>query len=64
MARTPHRTPSSNIYTILIFAAALALLIAIGFTWYRSTQVFPKDSPLSPKAQGVSVKLPTPVTRL
>ncbi len=55
MARTARRVPTSNIYTILVFAAALALLIAIGYVWYRSTQVFPNQSPLSPKAPAIGV---------
>jgi len=33
-------SPSDSIYTTLVFITLLALLAAVGYVWYRGSQVF------------------------
>jgi ABC-type transport system involved in cytochrome c biogenesis permease subunit len=39
-APTPMRgTPSSNIYSVLVFISFFCLAIAVGFVWYKNVQL-------------------------
>lgn len=38
--------PDNNVYTVLALASAIALAIAVGYTWYRFSQVFGTWNPL------------------
>jgi hypothetical protein len=38
-------SPSSNIYTILVLAALLALVVAVAYLWVRSGQLFGTTNP-------------------
>lgn len=41
------RAPSSNVYTVLVLIAFLALACAIGYVWYRSGQLFNTGNPFT-----------------
>jgi hypothetical protein len=46
-------TGHSDIYTLLIVIAAVALLVGIGFVWYRSTALFDASNPFAVVSQSV-----------
>jgi hypothetical protein len=49
MAKAVRPVPS-NIYTILLFIALVALIAGVGYTWYRSSQITGTANPFAPPA--------------
>ena len=41
----PGRKASGNVYTVLAFIAMAALLVGIGFVWYRGYVLFGMSNP-------------------
>lgn len=46
-------TGHSDVYTLLIVIAAIALLVGIGFVWYRSAELFDASNPFAVVSQSV-----------
>ena len=45
--------PRNDIYTMLLFIAAAALVVGIAFVWYRYAEVFGTADILEPLSMGV-----------
>lgn len=40
-------TPGSDVYTVLVFIALLALIVGVVYVWYRSGQLYGSWNPFS-----------------
>ncbi len=54
------RSASSNIYTVLALIAFLALACAIGYVWYRSSDLFGSGNPFKIERSAQTL-LPGPI---
>lgn len=60
-AGRPVASPRSNVYTVLLIVAALALAAGIGYLWYRNGQLYPGTQPweiAAPRALAPAPQLP------
>ncbi|MEE9404313.1 MAG: hypothetical protein V3V20_05440 [Algisphaera sp.] len=39
--------PGNNVFTVLMLVSALALLLTVGYTWFRFHQVFNTWNPIA-----------------
>ncbi|MEX0886603.1 MAG: hypothetical protein WD009_09205 [Phycisphaeraceae bacterium] len=53
MSQVRKAKPRTDVYTMLLFIALVALVFGVAFTWYRFAEVFGTADILAPLSMGV-----------